>query len=328
MNLILLGIFSGIAVATSLFLAAYFFFIKKKNTFAYRILGTIFVAIALRVIKSIVFFILDYMVTIGLGLAYLSLTLIGPLLYIYVRSTVYNLKTFRKEDIVHLIVPIVGTSVCVFGTMDTVVLLFRITTLLLAIYVLASFLIHKGASYTSLSVKKWNIRLIFTIGIICLSFAYQHLTQSILNYAIGSGIASFAIYYIFFYALKSPVVFSSSKEKALSGELLSKVRNAFENDKIYRLSGITTNKLSETLDIPPYLVTKCVKHLFQRSFPESINHFRIEEIKSKLADTENHSVKIEELAYEVGFNTPSIFYTKFKKATGLSPKKYRDSLFN
>ena len=75
--------------------------------------------------------------------------------------------------------------------------------------------------------------------------------------------------------------------------------------------------------MPSYLVTRSVKLLYDRSFPETLNHFRVEEVKQMLLDPKKEHLKIESLAYDVGFASPSAFYAAFKKCTGQTPTAYQ-----
>ena len=59
------------------------------------------------------------------------------------------------------------------------------------------------------------------------------------------------------------------------------------------------------------------------SFREFVNTYRIAEVKEKLCEKSADFSKVEALAYDVGFNSPSAFYAAFKKETSLSPQEYR-----
>jgi two-component system response regulator YesN len=54
---------------------------------------------------------------------------------------------------------------------------------------------------------------------------------------------------------------------------------------------------------------------------EYINMARIKKAKELLANT---SLKVYEIAYEVGFNDQHYFSSVFKKIVGLSPTEYRE----
>ena len=53
-----------------------------------------------------------------------------------------------------------------------------------------------------------------------------------------------------------------------------------------------------------------------------IGKYRVDEAKILLAN--DKTVKISDVAYEVGYNSLSAFNTAFKKATGLTPSKFRN----
>ena len=67
-----------------------------------------------------------------------------------------------------------------------------------------------------------------------------------------------------------------------------------------------------------------MKRHYGRTFPEVVNELRVKEVKAKLAV--GVDVKIEGLAYDAGFNTPSAFYAAFKKETDQSPREYQQSV--
>lgn len=62
--------------------------------------------------------------------------------------------------------------------------------------------------------------------------------------------------------------------------------------------------------------------IYGKSFPET-NSFRVQEVKKQLEKERNKVYKIEGIAFEAGFSTPSSFYTAFKKETGLTPTSYQ-----
>lgn len=323
-NLSILGVVAGISVAASLFLATYFLFAKTKDKYIYRILGLLFIAVGLRTAKSILFFIFHSIDSLGLAIGYFALACIGPLLYIYMRSSTENKSSYKEVNLLHGILPLIGTVVCLFTRLEVITILYKVTTALLLFYLLKSFSFHVKSKYKNQIVKRWNKVVLISMLIIWLSFVYQHLTESILDYAIGAGLASLPIYYLFINTLRSPVVFYKTSNKQLPEEIVNRIKKSFEEDKIYLKSGISLVEFSKIHEIPVYLITKAVKHLYGKSFPESINHFRVEEVKEKLQDENYYNEKIERIAFEVGFNSPSVFYTVFKKITSLSPKKFKE----
>ena len=322
-NLALLGIFSGIAVATSFFLSFFLMFIKKRDRYINNLLGLMFLAVGFRIGKSIAYFIFIDVKAIGLALGFLGLSSVGPLFFLYIRAVENKEIVFSKKDTLHFIIPFLGVFVCLFTHLGHITILYKSVTALFFIYLVISARRHFQFNYEKNNNKQWNTHLLVVLCIIWMSFVLQHLTPNISKYAMGTGVASLAIYYIFIYALKSPVVFSKPKNKTLPDSTIEKVKYAFENDKIYLKQGITITQFAKDYSIPAYLVTESVKQLYGKRFPEAINYFRIENIKKVLMENDKELPKIEVLAYEVGFNTPSTFYAAFKKETNMSPKEFQ-----
>ena len=322
-NIALLGILSGIAVGTSFFLATYFLFIKKKDKYKNNLLGFLFIATGLRIAKSIVYFIFIDVKSFGLALGYLGLSSIGPLLFIYIRAIRNNEKKFNKIDALHFVIPVIGFFLCLITHLGHITNLYKGVTALLLVYLVLTLKIHLINKYENFNIKKWNTNLLAIISLIWASFVSQHLTPDVFKYAIGTGVASIAIYYIFIYSLKTQVVFNKPNNKKIPNDIINKIKIAFESEKVYLVQAITLTDFAKKNNIPAYLVTESVKQLYGKSFPETINHFRIEDIKKTLLNNKNNNSKIETLAYEVGFNTPSTFYAAFKRETNMSPTQYQ-----
>ena len=53
-----------------------------------------------------------------------------------------------------------------------------------------------------------------------------------------------------------------------------------------------------------------------------INRYRIEEAKKILLNTE--SIKMEQLAFDLGYNSKATFFKAFKENTNLSPAKFKE----
>lgn len=316
-----LGIFAGIAVATGLFLAYYFIAVKSKPKVENTLVGLLFIAIALRVGKSIAFFIFYDMVASGLALGFLGLASMGPLLLLYVRKSIADSSQLTLRDYSSFGIPVIGTIYCfAVAPSYNVTLAYQLGTVYSLLFIIASWKTYSKNSYSNESLEKWTNRLLITVSVICVAYIYQHIVDTMFSYAVGAGFAGLALYYIFGVALTSPVVFNKALRPVTDNKSINRVKKGLEIDQLYLESGITLNQFSEKVDVPTYLVSQTVKELYDKSFPEIINYLRVEEIKNKLL--ENSNLKIEALAYEVGFNTPSAFYAAFKKYTGVSPKAY------
>ncbi len=108
-------------------------------------------------------------------------------------------------------------------------------------------------------------------------------------------------------------------EEALA--IRSKIKKAFEEDKIYRNNAICLDILSDYIQDNRYKVSQVINTYFSKNFYSFLNEYRIREAKKLLVSEPTLSVKA--IMYEVGFNSKNSFYSAFKKITGLSPNDYR-----
>lgn len=325
MNLFgILGVFAGIAVTTGLFLAAYLIFIRKDDKIGNYFLGALFVAVSLRVGKSIAYYLLPTMADEGVATGFFGLSLIGPLTLFYTAYAANKKAIPWYYYAIHFLFPMVGTVLCFTVVKDEgFTWFYQIATVIMLFYLLKAWKVNAISSYEQERARIWNRQILIAATLVWGAFVYQHLTNTMMDYAIGSGIAAVGIYFVFINALKSPLVFQTSMKVEVSPLNIKKVKEAFEDEHMYRVPGITIGQLSEQLEIPAYLITHCVRDLYKMTFPEVVNHFRINEVQSLLLLDDN--VKVEALAYDVGFKTPSAFYAAFKKQTGMSPIAYKQT---
>lgn len=313
----LFGVLAGSAVALSLFLSSFFLGVKRKEDAQYLWLGLILLAVGLRVGKSIFFFLLNDMAPIGLALGFLGLASVGSLSWLMVRQE----TSFRGKNSLHFMIPIAGAIACyLVSPSPWETYLYQSGTGLLAAYLIFSW-IHLVQSVDN-AFKKWNQKVLIMVTGVWVALVYQHLADSMMDYAWGAIIAATFLYWIFFQSFKSGV-FPKGISITLPDQTVSQVRNAFEHQQLFKEPGMSLQQFSAQLDIPSYLVTRSVKQLYDRTFPETLNHFRIEEIKQMLLDPKKEHLKIESLAYDVGFASPSAFYAAFKKCTGQTPTEYQ-----
>ena len=96
-----------------------------------------------------------------------------------------------------------------------------------------------------------------------------------------------------------------------------------ENEKIYRDPYLSLGKAAEQLSISANYLSQMVNHLSGCSFCDLINHYRITEAMQSLSHPDFNDYTVEGIGYESGFNSPSTFYSAFKKHTGVTPSAYR-----
>lgn len=318
---IALIIFSSVGIISCLYMITYFLFIKKENKLLDLSLGLLFLAITLRVSKSVFYYVFSGISTLGVGIGFFGFASIGPLLYFYFKLSKNKTYALGAKDLFHFVFAITGFCAISFFSS------FHYEFYLITKFQLAGYLLIIGGNYVFSKEKdflsKWHTILFYSmIGLLGV-FIFQFFIGNIEAYTVGTAIAFFITYVLFFIALKTPSVIKRNPSANISEELLYKIKTTIEIDKIYFQPAITLAQFSEAINSPTYLVSKATKSIYNKSFPEVINSFRIKELTQKLGEPKHHQDKIEDLAYDVGFNTSSAFYNAFKKETSMTPRAYQ-----
>lgn len=99
--------------------------------------------------------------------------------------------------------------------------------------------------------------------------------------------------------------------------------DAIVNALIYTYTtDISAKYLAKKMFISERQVNRICHKAFGRSFNQQKNHFRIENAKNLLVNT-NKTVL--EISVDCGFSSESNFYSNFLKSEGTTPKKYRET---
>jgi len=112
-----------------------------------------------------------------------------------------------------------------------------------------------------------------------------------------------------------------SEEKAI--EIEQKLNEFFKDNKPFLDDNLNINDLSDRLNITPAYLSQVLNERLGINFYTLINKYRIEEAKKLIIDHEYSNMKLEVIAYEVGFNSKSTFNAAFKKFTGMTPSQFR-----
>lgn len=85
---------------------------------------------------------------------------------------------------------------------------------------------------------------------------------------------------------------------------------------------VSLEDLAKEIDKTSQYTSKIFKELFGVNFVEYLSNIRIEEAKSLLKDT---TLRVKEIALEVGYDDANYFCRIFKKKLGMTPKEFRRS---
>jgi AraC-like DNA-binding protein len=115
-----------------------------------------------------------------------------------------------------------------------------------------------------------------------------------------------------------------SKLPAIDPDLLRRLERLMTVERVYRREGLTIGLLSAELGVPEYRLRQLINEgLGYRNFNAFLNHYRIEEAKTALADPGQKEVPVLTIAMDTGFQSVGPFNRAFKAATDLTPTEFR-----
>nr|WP_299342494.1 helix-turn-helix domain-containing protein [Allomuricauda sp.] len=143
------------------------------------------------------------------------------------------------------------------------------------------------------------------------------------------------IYIVGYYALRQPEIFRIQMDtkigKALNKQRLpeseiellkSKLENLIETEKVYLKNELTLTDLSQELNTTTNNLSWLLNNIYQSSFYEFINRYRIQAFLGKIKNNEHMSRTLLSLSLEVGFNSKSTFNKAFKSVLNDTPSNY------
>ncbi len=105
-----------------------------------------------------------------------------------------------------------------------------------------------------------------------------------------------------------------------AAQIARKLDAAMRHDRLYREAGLSLGDLSRHVGVVPNYVSQTLNERLGLSFFDYLNSWRIDEALD-LVDRGDQTIL--SIAYEVGFNSRSSFYTAFKARTGTTPTARR-----
>lgn len=116
--------------------------------------------------------------------------------------------------------------------------------------------------------------------------------------------------------------YAQSQLSGLAVDRLSARLNALmSEEELYRDEQLRLRDLAERLEITGHQLSELLNTRFDRNFYSFVNQHRIEHARRLLR--ERPELPITAVGFESGFNTNSVFYDAFRKATGQAPDAYR-----
>ena len=321
-------IFSTVAVCVASFMILNMLLLKKGIGAKKMALVGAMTALTVRVLKSVFFYSLYPQLSIWfVAFGFLGFSLIGPFAYYYfTQPNTATMIRFSVKDALHLLFPVVGFLLLLTYTVSASGLYF-LCTLSMGTYL---FMGYHRSIYLKNNAKsdeqKWEKVFFALLLAILVAFLIPFTLPMAHAYTLSTALAATLLYMISFFFLKfSPKLFKNGASNKIENEQRQRILKALEEDQVFKDPALTLHTFCDQINIPKYIIAEVIRNTYNKSFHGAINSLRIKCAQEHLKNGDEH-LKIEALAYDVGFNTLSAFYAVFKKETHMSPREYQRSL--
>ncbi|MBP2618508.1 helix-turn-helix domain-containing protein [Chryseobacterium jejuense] len=335
----ILFFFSAVGAFNGLLLGIYLLFIKKLKYLPDFFLGLLLLMLSSRVGISVCMYFYPDLPRIipHLGLSALFFT--GPALYYYIRSSFQNdrfdWKNCQKTfGILTLILGAVGLLYLFFPvTWDHYFGTFIYTAWSVFVF-LTAYQYYIFSKQNMVSSNKFVLPVLVSNIIIFLTYQLISTGWVQIYCAGGSLVFSFVLYANFLILFNKKYQQVPIKEinnrysnKKISEEqadsFVSRLEKLMEAEELYKNPNLKLNDLASRMNMSAHQLSQLLNDNLEKSFSIYINEYRINEACEKI---ENGSyLKIEEIGYEVGFNSKSTFFSTFKKIKNTTPLLYKQS---
>ena len=120
-------------------------------------------------------------------------------------------------------------------------------------------------------------------------------------------------------------------KSGLTDDQLAEYKNRLErvmnSERVYLRPDLTLPELAKAVDCSVNHLSQVINSGFGMSFFDYVNRYRIDRAKTLLSELDGNGDSVLNIAFSVGFNSNSAFYTAFKKCVGQAPAQYRRGLF-
>jgi AraC-like DNA-binding protein len=359
MTLSTLQIASIITVFQSVIMAIFFLLNKKSPRISNILLSTLLLVFSILVCCSLIvnlhlpLYNKTYSkLVIVLGQA---ASLVGPLLFFYIRSLLNINFSFKRQYWLHFIpfAIFLTYTITIIPTLRSTNIWLYPGRFLITAAILTQNLIYLFASWKEIQLNGMTLKLFlsyndnsriswmryFTVGYILLWSAQLQvfIGWDILRhpewcpYGLSLYFVTAFLFFngILFIALRKPETFyqvqkyqSSVLKQEDKDHYKEKLTSLMDKEKLYLDPSLALNDFAQKLNIAPCYVSQIINESFRQNFRDFVNKYRVEESKQMLT-RQNQNLNILGIALDAGFNSKSAFNSAFKKHTGITPKEFK-----
>ena len=332
----LLFFFSALGAFNGFLLSIYFAVNAKKKIFANYFLALLLLVLSIRIIKSVFFYFNPQLSNIFIQIGLSACILIGPFLFLYLKS--YSNQE-KSNWTIHTIPFIIGITILgifypyiehrkIWSNWIVTGIYFQ-----WLIYIIASFKYLKPI-FKKLKAKEklkdldvWLLSIYFGVVVIWLAYKFG----AYASYIVGALSFSFV-----FYLILLLVIFRNSRETTYFQEkekyknkaidqgtlnLMEQKLSIIVEKELFLDPNLTLEMVAKELQVTKHLLSQYINETLGKSFSSLIKEYRVEKAKQLLQTESNFT--IEGLGYDSGFSSKSTFFTAFKKITGSTPSEYQ-----
>ncbi|MEY3422429.1 MAG: hypothetical protein RIR48_2743 [Bacteroidota bacterium] len=336
MNSQMLFFFSALGAFNGLILSLYFAMNAKKKKFSNYFLSFLLLVLSIRIIKSVFFYFNPQLSNVFIQIGLSACILIGPFLYLYLKS---QTNTGKVHWAIHILPYLIGITV--FGIVYPYVEHNEIWSrwivkgiymqwLIYIVYSISYILpiFHKRKKNENVSnMDVWVLSIYGGVAFIWLAYSIAAYT----SYIVGALSFTFILYLIVLLLVfknSQSSTFFQEKEKYKNKELdaitIEEIQQKIlliGEKELFLNPNLTLDKTAKEMKTSKHLLSQYLNEKLGKSFTNFINEYRIEKAKELLQHKNNYT--IEGLGYECGFNSKSTFFTTFKRITGKTPAEYQ-----
>ena len=118
----------------------------------------------------------------------------------------------------------------------------------------------------------------------------------------------------------------SGLDRATLKRYRERLDDLMRSEQIYLRSDLTLPQLARIMNCSVNHLSQVINAGCGESFFDYVNRHRIDRARALLAEHPDGSSPVMDVAYSVGFNSGSAFYSAFRKYAGTTPARYRRSV--
>jgi len=348
----ILFFFSALGAFNGFVISGYLLFFKKQKSPASYFLGLLLLALSFRITKAIFGYFYPHLPRIYLQIGLSGCFLIGPSLYYFTRAALENIQKTPvswKYTYWAWIAAIVIIGVLVpYQThpwdwnhyIVHIIYAQWVAYFILTGWMLKGIIAKSFVKTEKLSPGEKPILSIFlgnTVILIAYLIVFFWSFSSV--YISGALFFSLLLYLnipLFVNRKKSDTAFLGNGEtgryagKKITEDqalgLTNKLQRIIIDQELYKNPDLKLNDLAKAVNISGHQLSQLLNDNLGKSFAVYINEYRINRACELIVN--DKGIKLEEIGYEVGFNSKSTFYTAFKKHKGTTPTLYKEGLLS